>query len=174
QSGNYHPGIFTLECSRDASGPISALSNLKLLGKDGYRTIIGHIVELAEILRERLESHEFIDVLNDYNYGSVTLFRVYPDGVHSRDQSKKEMRDAACSEDLLKFNAYNRRIYEYTVEKTNKGEGVALSYTEAYRPTVYESDNFISAIKSFIMSPFTTEESIDLILENILEAREHV
>ncbi len=171
QTGKYHPGVFTLECSRDPSGPINGISNLKLLGKEGYRTIIGHVVEMAEILREDLEKFEFIDVLNDYNYGSVTLFRVYPGNIDAKAHSAKEMSDPAFSEDLEKHNEYNYKIYEYTVEKAYKGEGIALSFTEAYRPTTYDSSKAISAIKSFIMSPFTNETSIQMVVDQILEAR---
>ncbi|NVM04192.1 MAG: aspartate aminotransferase family protein [Candidatus Helarchaeota archaeon] len=172
QTGQYHPGIFTLECSRDASGPINGMANLKLLGKEGYRVIIGHVVEMAELLRDKLESYEFIDVLNDYNYGSVTLFRVYPDGIKSRIQTQKELKDPVFAEDLIKYNKYNRKIFDYTVQKAYKGEGVALSFTEAYRHTTYDSSQVISAIKSFIMSPFTNKKSIDKVVEQVLEARE--
>jgi len=171
QTGKYHPGVFTLECSRDPSGPINGISNLKLLGKEGYRTIIGHVVEMAEILRNGLESYEFIDVLNDYNYGSVTLFRVYPNNIDAKDQSEKEFSDPAFANDLKTYNDYNHKIYEYTVEKAYKGEGIALSFTEAYRPTIYESSNAVNAIKSFIMSPFTNESSIQMVIDQILEAR---
>ncbi len=177
QTGKYHPGVFTLECSRDGSGPINGISNLRLLGKEGYRVIIGHVVEMAEILRDKLESYDFIDVLNDYNYGSVTLFRVYPDKINStdsREQSKKELNDPAFSEDLKKHNEYNRMIYDYTVKKAAKGEGVALSFTEAYRPTNYDPSQKISALKSFIMSPFTHKESIDKVIEEVLEARQTI
>ena len=60
---------------------MAALANIRLLGKQGYQVLIGHMVEMAEMLRERLEQHPFIQVLNERNYGPVTLFRVYPPGV---------------------------------------------------------------------------------------------
>ncbi|NVM53081.1 MAG: aspartate aminotransferase family protein [Candidatus Helarchaeota archaeon] len=174
QTGKYHPGIFTLECSRDASGPINGISNLNLLGKEGYRVIIGHVVEMAELLRDKLESYEFIDVINDYNYGSVTLFRVYPDKIKAKEHYQNELKDPVFSKDLEKHNKYNRNIYEYTVEKAYSGEGVALSFTEAYRTTVYEPSQEISAIKSFIMSPFTKEASIKKVIDQLLEARKAI
>ena len=45
-TGEYHPGMFTLETSRSATGVMAALANLLLLGKEGYRTLIGHSVEI--------------------------------------------------------------------------------------------------------------------------------
>jgi L-2,4-diaminobutyrate decarboxylase len=174
QTGKYHPGIFTLECSRDASGPINGISNLKLLGREGYRVVIGHVVEMAEILRDKLESFDFIDVLNDYNYGSVTLFRVYPGKINSREQSQKELKQPEFSQDLEKYNEYNRKIYQYTVKKAYSGKGVALSFTEGYRSTAYDPSLTISAIKSFIMSPFTNKASIEKVVDQVLEAHKKI
>ena len=35
---------------------MAALANLLLLGKEGFRTLIGHAVEMAEVLREEIIS----------------------------------------------------------------------------------------------------------------------
>lgn len=51
-----------------------------LLGKEGFRVLIGHVVEMAEMLRERLEQHPFIQVVNEKNFGPVTLFRCWRPG----------------------------------------------------------------------------------------------
>src|SRR4029079_7528806 len=48
-TGEYHPGMFTLETTRGAGGVMAALANLLLLGKEGFRTLIGHAVEMAEV-----------------------------------------------------------------------------------------------------------------------------
>ena len=37
QSGERHPGQFTLETTRAGSGPLAALANLRLFGKQGCR-----------------------------------------------------------------------------------------------------------------------------------------
>jgi len=58
-----------------------ALGTMKLFGKKGLRVIIGYIVEMAQLLAEHLEGHACMTVLNRDNFGPVTLFRVYPDGV---------------------------------------------------------------------------------------------
>ncbi len=81
QFGEHRPGMYTLETSRSGTGTLAALANLKLFGKEGLRVIIGHIVEMAQLLSEHLESHACTTVLNRDNFGSVTLFRAYPDGV---------------------------------------------------------------------------------------------
>ena len=66
---------------RLASGgaPLAALANLLHFGKDGFRSLLGHLVEMAEVLREELEAHRYTTVLNGENFGAVTLVRAYPD-----------------------------------------------------------------------------------------------
>ena len=44
--------MYTLEMSRSGTGTLAALANLKLFGKEGLRVIIGHIVEMPQLLRE--------------------------------------------------------------------------------------------------------------------------
>ncbi len=91
---------------------MAALANLLLLGKEGYRVLLGHAVEMAEVLRERLESHPDLTVLNGDNVGPVTLFRAYPDGVDTFSVKQRERSDPAYREQLQAHNEYNRRIFE--------------------------------------------------------------
>jgi L-2,4-diaminobutyrate decarboxylase len=56
QFGEQRPGMYTLETLRPGTGVFAALANLELFGKEGLRVIIGHIVEMAQLLREHLES----------------------------------------------------------------------------------------------------------------------
>ena len=78
QSGDHHPGRYTLETTRAGSGVLAALANLRLFGRHGLQALLGHLVAMAEVLREQLEGHAATTVLNRDNFGPVTLFRVYP------------------------------------------------------------------------------------------------
>ncbi|MDD1617332.1 MAG: pyridoxal-dependent decarboxylase domain-containing protein, partial [Methylococcaceae bacterium NSP1-2] len=133
QIGHYHPGIYTLECSRAGSSALAALASMQLLGKQGYRVLIGHTIEMAEMLRERLERHECIRVLNDYNYGPVTLFRVYPPEVDADEAFHRELNDPSYSEQLSAHNDYNRKLFDVIHARVMQGEGVMLSWTIGYR-----------------------------------------
>jgi glutamate/tyrosine decarboxylase-like PLP-dependent enzyme len=172
QTGERHPGHFTLETSRSGSGILAALANLLLLGKNGMRALLGHLVEMAEALRENLEGSAYTTVLNGDNFGTVTLFRAYPDGVDTWTIKQREHADAASREQLLAHNEYNRKIYHYLHEQAMRGEGVWLSMTDCYRRTQYGAP--IAALKSYIMSPFVDEEHVKLIVDKVLEAREKV
>ena len=171
QIGHYHPGIYTLECSRAGTSALAALANMQLLGKQGYRVLIGHSIEMAEMLRERLERHPFIKVLNDYNYGPVTLFRVYPPNVDADMALEREFNDESYREELIAHNQYNRKIFDLIHEKVMQGEGVLLSWTLGYRHANYDNAPCIAAMKSFIMSPWTNLNAVSLVVEQVLKAR---
>lgn len=172
QSGERHPGLFTLETSRSGSAILSALANLLWFGKDGLRALLGHLVEMAELLREHFEGHATTTVLNSDNLGTVTLFRVYPDGVDTWTVPERERTDASLRDDLLRHNEYNREIYRYLHDKAMSGQGVLLSMTDCYRHTDYGEP--IVALKSYILSPFVDEEHVQMIVDSVLEAREKV
>ena len=172
QSGEHHPGLFSLETSRSGSGVLSALASLRLLGKTGLRALLGHLVEMAELLREHLEGHRMTTVLNGENFGTVTLFRVYPDGVDTWTIKERERTDPAARDLLLAHNDYNRRIYHYLHDDAMAGRGVLISMTECYRVTDYEEP--IVALKVYILSPFVDEADVQLLVTKVLKARRHV
>ena len=172
QFGQYHPGIYTLESSRSGAGALAALANMHLLGKQGYRTLIGHIVEMAELLRQRLEKHGFIRVINEGNKGPVTLFRVYPNGMEAKNVFSREMNDPRYREFLLEHNEFNREIFNEIHEKSMRGEGVLLSWTDAFLRADYPYGPPIASLKSFIMSPWTDETAVYTVVREVVAAKE--
>src|SRR5688500_20373546 len=101
--------MYTLETTRSGAGPLAALANLLLFGKEGLRTLLGHAVEMAEVLREAIESHPDVTVLNGDNVGPVTLFRVYPHGVDTFTIKDRERTDPAYQQPVERHDEYNRR-----------------------------------------------------------------
>ncbi len=171
-SGTCHPGMYTLETTRGGMGPMAALANLMMFGKQGYRTLLGHAVEMAEVLREMIESHPNLTVLNGENVGAVTLFRAYPDGVDTFSVKARERSEAGYREQLLAHNEYNRRIFERVHAEALAGAGVAISLTNCYRHTDFGDP--IVALKSYVLSPFSDENRMHSIVKHVLLAREAV
>ena len=62
---------------------------------------------MTQLLREYLAGNAFTTVLNDDNYGTVTLFRAYPDGVETPDIKEQEMTNPTFRNALLRHNDYN-------------------------------------------------------------------
>ncbi|MBI3866483.1 MAG: aspartate aminotransferase family protein, partial [Planctomycetia bacterium] len=151
-------------------GPMAALANLRLFGKNGLRSLLGHLVAMAEALREQLEAHSASHVLNNGNFGPVTLFRVYPDGVDTFSFPEQEQTDPALRHKVREYNAYNRRIFEAVHAEAVQGRGVVISLTDCYRETDYGEP--IAALKSYIMSPFSEEQYVACVLESLWKARD--
>jgi L-2,4-diaminobutyrate decarboxylase len=172
QFGEHRPGMFTLETSRSGMGALAALANLKLLGQEGLQVTLGHIVEMTQLLREHLEGHDSTCVLNRDNFGTVTLFRAYPDGVDTFSIKDQEMANEEFRETLLRHNAYNRKIYDYVHAEAMAGRGVVISLTDSYRESSYGDP--VTALKSFILSPFTDEANVEAVVDKVLEARTQV
>jgi L-2,4-diaminobutyrate decarboxylase len=171
-TGQYHPGMFTLETSRSATGVMAALANLLLLGKSGFRTLIGHAVEMAEILREQIIARPELSVVNDNNYGPVTLFRAYPAGTDTFAVKAREQSDPGYRDQLRRHNALNRRIFERVSSEALAGRGVAIGFTDSYR--LSDCGEPISALKSYVLSPFADAEQMHSVIAHVLEALERV
>ena len=172
QSGERHPGVFTLETSRSGTGVLAAYANLHLFGRVGLRVVLGHLVEMAESLREHIEGHDSTTVLNDDGVGTVTVFRVYPDGVDTWTIKERERTDPGAREELLRHNEYNRRLFRYLYDRAMRGEGVHVSMTDCYRETDYGEP--IVGLKSFILSPFIDERHVRQLVRDILDARQAI
>ena len=172
QSGLRHPGRYTLETTRPGHGPLAALANLRLFGTRGFQALLGHIVTMAEELREHLEGHASTTVLNGTNFGPVTLFRVYPDGVDTFSMPERERQDPSLRETLLAHNAYNARVFEIVQAEALEGRGVVLSLTDCYRLSEYGEP--INALKSYIHSPYSDEDHVTAVLDSIWKARRQI
>lgn len=169
QFGHYHPGVFTLETSRSGGSVLAALANLKLFGKEGYRALLGHLVTMAEVLRLRLDEHPAMCQVNDYNYGPVTLFRAYPDGVDAKAVFSDELTDPQAAESLARNNAYNQKLFDELHRQMEQEEGFALSLTSHYRTAACGEP--VLALKSFVMSPFVEEKDMQELIACIEKAR---
>jgi hypothetical protein len=90
--------------------------------------------------------------------------------------SRRELADPAYREQLEAHNAYNRRIFDLIHERAMRGEGVLLSWTDAYRHADYggETGPPIAALKSFILSPWTDLAAVEMVGRQIMEARQQV
>ena len=170
--GHYHPGRYTLETSRSGAAPMAALANLRLFGKDGLRALLGHVVSMAEVLREQLEGHAATTVVNRGNFGPVTLFRVYPEGVDTFGVTEREQKDSGYREQLKLHNEYNRKIFQLVQADALNGDGVVISLTDCYRESDYGEP--IVALKSYILSPFAEEKYIASVLESLWKARTQI
>jgi hypothetical protein len=160
--------MFTLETSRSATGVMAALANLLLLGREGFRALIGHAVEMAEILRELIVARPELSIVNDDNAGPVTLFRAYPPGTDTFAVKEREQHDRAFRDQLRRHSDLNRRIFQRVASEAFAGRGVAIGFTDQYRTSDYGEP--ISALKSYVLSPFAEPDQMQSVIACVLAA----
>ena len=170
QFGEYRPGMFTLEGSRAGGGVFAALANLKLLGKQGYQVILAHLMEMSQLLREKLEDGGHTSILNKNNYGPVALFRLYPKGIDALKLQLAERHDIAYRDSLQLHNEYNRKVFEHLHRQAMAGHGAILSLVDNYQPSDYGEP--MLALKSFVMSPFTDAQAVDAVVSKINDVQQ--
>ena len=178
QFSDYHPGEYTLETTRSALGVLAALANFKLFGKEGFQALIAHMVDMRLQLTNKLHNDAHISVLNKNNFGTVTLFRIYPDDVRT-PIIDKELSAPGFGDMVLYYNAYNNCIERFLRSEAKAGRGILISKTDSYRTTTYTDETFneslpVVALKSFILSPFIDDESVALVVNNVEKARQYV
>ena len=167
-TGRYHPGIYTLETSRSGSGVLSALSSLYFLGKDGYRVLLTHAIEMTQIFRRKIKKIGGV-ILNEQNIGPATLFRVYPPPHKDNSTSIYKEEIDGDIELLKRCNRYNEEIFRKIDEQIrSKGVGIVFSMTKSYKKTSYGED--ITALKAYMTSPHIEEENIGHIVQQISRA----
>jgi glutamate/tyrosine decarboxylase-like PLP-dependent enzyme len=172
QSGEYHPGMFTLETTRSACGPMAALGSMLQLGTRGYQTLLGHAVEMSQTLRQLIGAQPHLSVLNDENVGPVTLFRVFPDEVDTLTFKREQWTDPSLDAQVMAHNEYNRRVFAHVNEEALAGRGVAISLTDCYRRTVKGTP--VVGLKSYVLSPFAQRSRMESILRHVLSAKDVV
>ncbi len=167
-SGDYHPGKFTLETTRSATGPMAALANSLLLGRDGLRSFLGHAVAVAHQFQSRLANHPHIWVVSPESPSPVVLFRVYTDAKDCTMRAAREISDVRCREELLFTNDYNRQLFRTVRESSS--ESVIISMTECFRDSEYGTP--INALKAVTASPFTDATDVEYLVRTIDDARQ--
>lgn len=147
--GLYAPFSFTLESSRSAISALSAWLSLKHLGKDGYRRIIGTLVECGCDLRNHFANAKYSTCQNKEGHGFAALAMLLPKEL--RNKSFFNM-DELSNEELLRIAKYNHTFYLYMLDLQSKNKiDFALDYVSKHT----EIRNIkIGVIKLYPMSPF--------------------
>ena len=173
QSGEHHPGMYTLETSRSRHGTDGGpWPTCCCWARKAFARCWGMRWKWPKCCASTSKSHPNLTVLNGENVGPVTLFRAYPDGVDTFSIKERERSDPGFRPQLLAYNDYNRRIYERVHAEALAGRGVVISLTDCYRRTDYGEP--IVALKSYVLSPFADESRMESIIRHVLAARDAI
>ncbi|QCR33851.1 pyridoxal-dependent decarboxylase [Lysinibacillus sp. SGAir0095] len=163
--GSYHTG-YTLECSRMGSA-VSIYASLLAFGVEGYQQLLANYIRVNLAFREKLVSKiPRIGITNDKAIGPITTFRLY----ESKPIWNLEISGKTTLQEIKKTNELNNQLFEILGKNredvffgdTKKQCLVDVSDSKERYP--------IYAAKFFSISPYTTLEHLDHIIDAIENA----
>lgn len=181
----YNPLNYTLEVSRAATGSMAGWATLKFFGYEGFQSILGGILENKVYLKNQIDKARDMVCTNPFDYGFVTLLRIYSKEVDADIQYENELSDPAFREMLIKHNKLTHAIGDvlfnwFRSEKRINGQCTPyLSFTTGFRTTKYnrdgkDKDAVIYAIKIFPLNVHITPEVMHHVLVCVAAARDEV
>ncbi|MCU5331822.1 pyridoxal phosphate-dependent decarboxylase family protein [Bacillus wiedmannii] len=161
--GSYHTG-YTLECSR-AGSAIPMYINLLAFGIEGYQKLLANYIRVNLLFREKLrKALPQVAITNDFTFGPITTFRFYMNG-DGQENWEKERIGLATKEEIEDTNRLNIELFNYLGKNRDQ-----VFFGDTTRSCVVDvinsyDRNPISTLKFFSISPYTTVECIDEIVE---------
>jgi glutamate/tyrosine decarboxylase-like PLP-dependent enzyme len=181
----YNPLNYTLEVSRTATGSMAGWATLKFFGHEGFQSVLGGILENKVYLQQKIKNDPTMVCVNPYDFGLVTLLRIYPPEVNAIFQYEYELKDRNHKEELLAHNNFTHAIGDLLFEWFRSGKQINgqctpyLSFTSKFRPAEYnrelmDSEAVIFALKIFPLNVSITPEVMDHVLICISAARDQI
>lgn len=163
--GRRDPALFTLECSRPALGPYTVMASLNGIGLTGWQLLVGRALELAQVLKERLEEIEYCKVLNMQTTGPSVLWWVLPRGRDAKRIHEQALAGDIAPERFARYADEIRRMYELREKSMDAATDARLSFTTS----IGHSPHGIAlpAWKAVLFNPKTDMAVIDRLIQGI-------
>jgi L-2,4-diaminobutyrate decarboxylase len=161
------PALFTLECSRPGIGPYAVMASLNGIGLAGWQMLTARSLELAQILKHRLEKLDYCKVLNFDTCGPTVLWWVLPKGRNAKEIFARLEQGTLPPDDIVRYFAEVRRLFTKRTYSIDPAKDARLSFTTniGYRP----HDHDLPAWKAVFLNPRTDEAVIDRLIYSIEE-----
>ncbi|MFM7151812.1 MAG: pyridoxal phosphate-dependent decarboxylase family protein, partial [Gemmataceae bacterium] len=161
------PALFTLECSRPGIGPYSVMASLNGIGLHGWQMLTARALELAHLCKKRLESLDYCKVLNLDTSGGCVVWWVLPKGRNAKAIYRELVEGKLPPEEVHRYFAEVRRLYEKREKAMVPGVDARLSYTTNFGCRIHGYQ--IPAWKAVFFNPKTDEQVIDRVIWSIEE-----
>lgn len=161
------PALFTLECSRPALGPYTVMASLNGLGLTGWQMLVARSLELARLLKTRLEALEHCKVLNLETSGPSVVWWVLPKGRDAKEIFSKTVSGEIPAAKLERYTSEIRHLFDKRDKALDPSIDARLSFTTCigYRPHGLS----LPAWKAVFFQPRTDEAVIDRLVHGIEE-----
>lgn len=161
------PALFTLETSRPGLGPYTVMASLNGIGMQGWQMLVAHSLELADMLKRKLDKLEYCIVLNKDTPGASVCWWVLPKGRNAKVIYERIVADDISTEEAHRYFAEVRRLFDKREKTMAPEQDARLSFTTSvgYHPLGFD----IPAWKAVFFNPKTDESVIDRLIYSIEE-----
>ncbi len=161
------PALVTLECSRPAIGPYAVMASLNAIGLTGWQMLTARSLELAAILKERLEELDNCKVLNAGTDGPSVCWWVLPKGRDAKALFTRLERGELSEAETKRYFNEVRRLFDKRANAMDPTVDARLSFTTnfGYCPHGVE----VPAWKAVLFNPKTDESVLDRVIDSIEE-----
>ena len=159
------PALFTLECSRPALGPYTVMASLNAIGLIGWQMMIARSLELARLLKQRLECLDYCKVLNLDTIGPSVVWWVFPKGRNAKEIFRQMEEGSLSAEQYARYTEEIHRLFERREKSMDPALDARLGYTTSigYRPNGIALPGW----KAVIFNPKTDEAVLDRVIWSI-------
>ncbi|MEK7202683.1 MAG: hypothetical protein AAB669_04120 [Patescibacteria group bacterium] len=158
------PIDYTLETTRPAGAPLSALVAIKTIGIEGLRRNLANLVESAFLLRGLLSGKKGVAILNDKSPGFVTMVQIIPSNVTQKHVLEYD------SAELKEINSYIARFFKWDKEtRVDKVGGAEYSISSCYYKNTAGVN--IAAVKFYPTSPHMSSAIIKNLVSTFLKQK---
>lgn len=163
--GRRDPALFTLECSRPALGPYTVMASLNGIGLTGWQILVGHALEQAQRLKQKLAELEYCYVLNADTIGPSVAWWVLPKGRNAREIFARAEAGELSGAEFARYTEEVRRLYDKRDRAKDPTQDARLSFTTSigYRPHGLA----LPAWKAVFFNPRTGPEIVDRLIQSI-------
>ena len=161
------PAMFTLETSRPGLGPYTVMASLNGIGLQGWQMLVARSLELAQLLKDRLDELPYCKVLNREAVGANVCFWVLPKGRDARAIFAALEAGTLSAEDAARTFAEVRRLFGKRERAMDPATDARLSLTTSvgYRPHGHD----LPAWKAVFFNPKTDEKIVERLLASLEE-----
>jgi len=162
----YNPGFYTLETSRSAASMLATWLSFLAIGKNGYRALLGHALEMGNSFRRLFgnEINKGLYIINKDYYGPDIFIGCTFNNI---DYDKLINDD----EILEKNNKLTGNFAKWLMENKSSGDkGYTISKSSA---AIYNKNGkAVVGIRVYPLNPYITEKDIENLVEEILLGKE--
>jgi glutamate/tyrosine decarboxylase-like PLP-dependent enzyme len=161
----HDPALFTLECSRPAMGPYTVMASLNGIGLQGYQLLVANAIQMARVLKERIERLEYCKVLNLDTPGPSVVWWVLPHGRNAKEIYRRVEAGELSREQYGRYFSEVQRLFEKREATLDPAVDARLSFTLSmgYKPHGVA----LPAWKAVFFNPKTDTAVIDQIIRSI-------